>query len=388
MIMPFPLLPFSPFQNSNPCIWCRFLNAIHRIGVCPICGKPLERQASEVDENYDPDANQENPEGAAPAGTKRDIEPDNDMVGPESGGGAQENTYAGDAVLPLAKHHNQNDVVNLDSEPHEIDQKSKLQSKLEEPVGDIWKPDEESPERTETNEQERDENDAKGWAYKPTPRWLLVVTGGFIVAIIGVALFLTGVIDFSKPVDSAESDTENESDMVEALVGQIDEITEEIPPVDPASFIIPRETPSITESPEKTDSVPSPKQTQTAEPIQKPSGPRMYTSFAYMVSLDQATGVAEFDYFDMLKGADAVSWLVEMEGYSESAAEKIVAGYRPLLPLLPSVGKEKRLTALHESHDEGLCVTPQNDPLSLTHPKDNRQRPLIQASRVPGSRGG
>jgi len=50
----------------------------------------------------------------------------------------------------------------------------------------------------------------------------------------------------------------------------------------------------------------------------------MYSSYAYMVSFDPSTGWAEFDYFDQLVGEEAVAWLVEHEGYSETEAQEIV----------------------------------------------------------------
>jgi hypothetical protein len=66
-----------------------------------------------------------------------------------------------------------------------------------------------------------------------------------------------------------------------------------------------------------------------AEPLPSaaPEGPEIYSSYAHMVSLDVARGVADFDYFEMLRGADAVQWLVEHEGYSEANAEAAVAEF-------------------------------------------------------------
>lgn len=50
----------------------------------------------------------------------------------------------------------------------------------------------------------------------------------------------------------------------------------------------------------------------------------MYSSYANMVSYDTATGWAEFDYFNMLKGAEAVQWLIDNEGYTQTEAQDIV----------------------------------------------------------------
>ena len=35
----------------------------------------------------------------------------------------------------------------------------------------------------------------------------------------------------------------------------------------------------------------------------------MYSSYADLISFDPETGIAKFDYFDMLRGADAVKFL-------------------------------------------------------------------------------
>lgn len=58
-----------------------------------------------------------------------------------------------------------------------------------------------------------------------------------------------------------------------------------------------------------------------APSIMPADAPKMYTSYANMVSLDTDAGTSDFDYFDMLRGKDAVKWLVEQEGCSQSDAE-------------------------------------------------------------------
>lgn len=61
------------------------------------------------------------------------------------------------------------------------------------------------------------------------------------------------------------------------------------------------------------------------------SGPvntaEMYSSYAFLVSYDPATGWAEFDYFDMLIGEDAVQWLVDHEGYDLADAQELVDNF-------------------------------------------------------------
>jgi hypothetical protein len=67
-----------------------------------------------------------------------------------------------------------------------------------------------------------------------------------------------------------------------------------------------------------------------AAPSATPSasaGAELYSSYAHMVSFDPAKGIASFDYFDMLRGDDAVNWLVKHQGYSQSDAENEVANY-------------------------------------------------------------
>ncbi len=61
--------------------------------------------------------------------------------------------------------------------------------------------------------------------------------------------------------------------------------------------------------------------TQKATGTPTEAGGTMYSSYANLVAFDPATGVAKFDYFEMLKGDEAVDYLVEHEGYSEAEAQ-------------------------------------------------------------------
>lgn len=87
------------------------------------------------------------------------------------------------------------------------------------------------------------------------------------------------------------------------------------------------------ELPEDTDDMPEPIPEPTPAPTpigmsgDLPENPRMYTSYAHMVSFDPARGWAEFDYFDMLTGQDAIDFLVEHEGYTVAEAEDEVSSY-------------------------------------------------------------
>lgn len=53
----------------------------------------------------------------------------------------------------------------------------------------------------------------------------------------------------------------------------------------------------------------------------------MYSSYAILTAFDPSTGVASFDYFDMLRGEAAIDWLVEQEGYSRADAEALVGDF-------------------------------------------------------------
>ena len=55
--------------------------------------------------------------------------------------------------------------------------------------------------------------------------------------------------------------------------------------------------------------------------------PPLYTSYALMKTYNPATGEAQFDYFDMLRGAAAVQWLVDHEDKTEAEAQAIVDDY-------------------------------------------------------------
>lgn len=66
-------------------------------------------------------------------------------------------------------------------------------------------------------------------------------------------------------------------------------------------------------------------------PMPTPSGPvntaSMYSSYAHMVAFDETTGWAQFDYFEILRGSEAVQWLVDKEGKTEAEAQAIVDDY-------------------------------------------------------------
>ena len=104
---------------------------------------------------------------------------------------------------------------------------------------------------------------------------------------------------------------------------------------DPVTVSVTTATPSAGESVSATaEPTATPAESSTATAAESPtevptpsptsSGPRMYTSYAILVSFDPATGIGEFDYFDMLRGEEAVAYLVAHEGYTEAEAQDIV----------------------------------------------------------------
>lgn len=97
-------------------------------------------------------------------------------------------------------------------------------------------------------------------------------------------------------------------------------------PTPTASPAQPAETAQPTETlPTPTEALPTPTEAaNTAAPSPTASNPPMYSSLAHLVSFDPASGVARFDYFDMLRGDDAVDFLVAHEGYSEADAQALV----------------------------------------------------------------
>lgn len=89
------------------------------------------------------------------------------------------------------------------------------------------------------------------------------------------------------------------------------------PTATPTESAAPSVSPSATPSPSAA----------AATPTATPSGPKMYSSYADLVSYDPATGIAKFDYFDMLRGDDAVDYLVEHDGYTRAEAQAEVDNY-------------------------------------------------------------
>ena len=66
-----------------------------------------------------------------------------------------------------------------------------------------------------------------------------------------------------------------------------------------------------------------------AEPQETPQqqAPPFYSSYAYLRRFDPQSGIAQFDFFDVLTGSDAVNYLINCEGYCSLVAQEEVAKY-------------------------------------------------------------
>jgi hypothetical protein len=137
------------------------------------------------------------------------------------------------------------------------------------------------------------------------PRDLLL--NRFIIAVlcVGIIFGLSGC--WLKRVDNDDDDDREDEETTEKETSETNEAT-------------------TTTSAETTESVPEVTTTEAPAPtFANPAN--MYSSYAHMVSFDPATGWAEFDYFDILKGQDAIDWLVAQEGYTVAEAEEEVNNY-------------------------------------------------------------
>ena len=89
----------------------------------------------------------------------------------------------------------------------------------------------------------------------------------------------------------------------------------------------------------------------------------LYSSYAHMVSYDPVSGLADFDYFNMLKGDDAVQWLVNEEGYTLADAEAEVADYADSEFIEQNVNPQLRTFDLNDValklmyHSDGTLVS-------------------------------
>lgn len=97
---------------------------------------------------------------------------------------------------------------------------------------------------------------------------------------------------------------------------------------------------------------PTPAPTPTPEPTPAPTplclNPHpsndapMYSSYAFMVSYNPSRDWADFDFFELLTGDDAVAWLVDHEGYTLTNAQAEVAEFADSEYICKNTDKQTR----------------------------------------------
>jgi len=94
----------------------------------------------------------------------------------------------------------------------------------------------------------------------------------------------------------------------------------------------------------------------------------MYSSYADLISFDPETGIAKFDYFDMLRGDDAVKFLVDHEGYTQTAAEDLVENFADSEYVKKNTNPQLRAIDIDDVPLK-LMVKPNGDPVEGAEPK-------------------
>ena len=148
----------------------------------------------------------------------------------------------------------------------------------------------------------------------------------------------------------------------EATASPATSSTDTIPPATPTTA---PETPTPSPTPKLTT---TPEQTPTTAPSPTPKGPSMYSSYADLVSFDPETGIAKFDYFDMLRGDDAVRFLVDHEGYTQTAAEELVGNFADSEFVKKNTNPQLRAIDIDDVPLK-LMVKPNGDPVSGADPE-------------------
>ena len=137
----------------------------------------------------------------------------------------------------------------------------------------------------------------------------------------------------------------------------------------PAPTTAPTVTPAAT--PVAETAAPAATMAATAAPIAAPSptpkGPAMYSSYADLISFDPETGIAKFDYFNMLRGADAVKFLVDHEGYTQTAAQKMVDDFADSEFVKKNTNPQLRAIDIDDVPLK-LMVKPSGDPVDGAEP--------------------
>ena len=86
----------------------------------------------------------------------------------------------------------------------------------------------------------------------------------------------------------------------------------------------------------------------------------MYSSYADLVSFDPDTNIAKFDYFDMLRGKEAIDFLVANENYTLADAKELVENFAESEFVKKNTNKQLRAVDLDDV-DIKLMVQPNGD---------------------------
>ncbi|MBN2878220.1 MAG: hypothetical protein JXN65_01195 [Clostridia bacterium] len=130
----------------------------------------------------------------------------------------------------------------------------------------------------------------------------------FAIAILCVMLLFSGCEIIMQPAQTAVPATAAPNPQDSPAETQADNATQ---------------PPAATEAPTDT---PPPAATATPEPTPY-NTMDFFTCYAHMVSYNPSNSWAEFDYFYLHQGQDAIDYLVEHEGYSQADAEALVNGF-------------------------------------------------------------
>ncbi|HWQ98953.1 MAG TPA: hypothetical protein VN538_12800 [Clostridia bacterium] len=135
------------------------------------------------------------------------------------------------------------------------------------------------------------------------------------------------------------------------------------PTATPAPIVTPTSAPTETLALTATPTV-----TAAATPTTTPKGPTMYTSYADLISFDPETGIAKFDYFDMLRGDDAVKFLVDHDGYTQAKAQELVDNFADSEYVKKNTNPQLRAIDIDDVPLK-LMVKPNGDPVDGAEPK-------------------
>ena len=140
----------------------------------------------------------------------------------------------------------------------------------------------------------------------------------------------------------------------------------------PTATAVPTETPTVLPETPTPDMTPTSTAQLTPSPLITPSPtpktPKMYASYADLISFDPETGIAKFDFFDMLRGDEAVEFLVEQEGYTKAAAEDMVDNFAESEFVKKNLNPQLRAIDIDDVPLK-LMIKPSGDPVDDAEPK-------------------